>query len=106
MAIGCRDQGGESVEEVEGIEDQSGSALSVGPGPPQVVEDPSVAPPGKALLREGSAQSVAAEALEPGAVVGGNGMGGTGDTQEWRGAACRDESAIRFRSRSTERRAP
>ncbi|HVV86622.1 MAG TPA: hypothetical protein VHE35_26370 [Kofleriaceae bacterium] len=68
---GRRDQRGQAAEEGERIEDELG--LGGAPAPAQAVRDLARGGPEQALVRERWTRAVAAEALEAGAIVGGDG---------------------------------
>jgi hypothetical protein len=76
MGVGERDEGSQSAEKVEWLEDQVGGPSGVGPRTAQAVDDLSVGVSGKAFLGEGSAQAVTEEALQGFPIVSGDGLCG------------------------------
>jgi hypothetical protein len=71
VLAGRRYQRGEAAEEGEGLEDELG--LAGEPGAAEAVGDLAGGGAAKALMGEGRARAVAEQALEGGAVVGGDG---------------------------------
>jgi hypothetical protein len=69
-----RYQGGELLEEFEGLEDDVGGAVA--PGVAELVEDAAVGEQGEAFGGDGRSGDVAAEQLEAAAVASGDGDAG------------------------------
>jgi hypothetical protein len=64
VGIGKRDQGSQSAEQVEGLEDEVGGSLCIRPGSAQAVDGLPIRAQGETLLGERSAQSVAEQSLQ------------------------------------------
>lgn len=73
VSVGCRDQGGQTAEEVEGFEEQPGGSQGMGPRTAQAVGDATVGEQGKAILGEGGPQTIAAQTLQGFSVPGRDG---------------------------------
>ena len=76
ILVGSGDQGDEAAKEGQRIEHKRGDAVGSGPGAAQVIADVAVGQEGETLEREGSAQAVPGQLLQPLSVLGGHGARG------------------------------
>lgn len=64
ITVRTRDEGDQSFDELEWLEDDLGFSQRTGPGSQEAQEDSTILVQGEAVIREGSPQSVTAEAFE------------------------------------------
>ena len=64
------------MEEIEGLDQQTGSALGMGPGAVHVVEDAPIVSQDQAFLGKRGPQPITAQAFQARAVSGRNSLGG------------------------------